>query len=70
MGGHWQDLDVQRDLLHSGRTAAARENASTAGRVEAERGGTPPANPSTVTPYQLRHSTPLRPQQQKQQQQQ
>jgi hypothetical protein len=39
-GGFWPDTDVQRDLFHSrGTNSSNRGNASTAGRVEAEKGG-------------------------------
>ena len=41
LGGFWQDTDVHLDLFTAeAHTAAAGENASTAGRVEAEKEGT------------------------------
>jgi hypothetical protein len=40
LGGFWQDTDVHLDLFTAeAHTAAAGENASTAGRVEAEKEG-------------------------------
>ena len=61
-GGFWPDTDVQRDLFHSRSTHSSnRGNVSTAGRVDAEKGGRNRKAYHLRTHRQPRRSTPTTP---------